>query len=314
MEKPLVSVLIPTFQRARTLPRAIEGALAQTYRPIEIIVVDNASNDGTDKVFASYGKQDEVRLLRHGCNIGPVRNWLSAVRASEGELIKINWSDDWMERSVVASLVEAMDGGRTADFAVCGTTLHARGRTIQYPLIDGPIGPAELVRAFGSGSISLPVSPGAGLVLRSDALWALERAHSLLGEGCVDRAIGPDLLMLYAAIRRGGRGVRIASLGAHFEGGPDSISMLSSKRQLTTCYLEATDCLLNEAGAPVRRIELRQILAMRRAMSRLWGNPVQYPLLEDVSATAPQRVRALAYATRDIWSRVAASMVPGQKL
>src|SRR5579872_1242531 len=46
-EGPLVSVVIPTFNRAHMLPQALESAFAQNYRPIEVIVVDDGSTDGT---------------------------------------------------------------------------------------------------------------------------------------------------------------------------------------------------------------------------------------------------------------------------
>jgi len=46
-EAPLVSVIIPTFNRAHLLPQALESAFAQNYRPIEVIVVDDGSTDGT---------------------------------------------------------------------------------------------------------------------------------------------------------------------------------------------------------------------------------------------------------------------------
>lgn len=54
IKNPLVSIIIPTYNRAELLKRAIESALAQTYKNIQIIVVDDASEDNTPEVVQSF--------------------------------------------------------------------------------------------------------------------------------------------------------------------------------------------------------------------------------------------------------------------
>ena len=58
--EPLVSVIIPTYKRAEFLDRAIESALAQSYRPVEVIVVEDGSHDA-EAVVSRYG--DRVRYI-----------------------------------------------------------------------------------------------------------------------------------------------------------------------------------------------------------------------------------------------------------
>jgi glycosyltransferase involved in cell wall biosynthesis len=55
IEKPLVLIVVPTKDSARTLSVCLESLLKQTYRPIEIVVVDNYSTDGTRKIAKEYG-------------------------------------------------------------------------------------------------------------------------------------------------------------------------------------------------------------------------------------------------------------------
>ena len=67
-----VSVIIPTYNRADLLRRAIDSALDQTYPPYEVIVVDDGSVDDTPKVAASY--EGRIRYVRqHNQGEGPAR-------------------------------------------------------------------------------------------------------------------------------------------------------------------------------------------------------------------------------------------------
>ena len=78
---PLASVVIPCYKQAHFLPQAIESALSQTHRPVEVIVVDDGSPDNTAAVVARY---PQVRYLRQeNRGLGGARN--SGFRISNGE-------------------------------------------------------------------------------------------------------------------------------------------------------------------------------------------------------------------------------------
>jgi glycosyltransferase involved in cell wall biosynthesis len=91
----LVSVIIPAWQAERYVAQAIDSALGQTYRPIEIIVVDDGSTDGTRSIVERYGTA--VRYLyQANTGIGGARN--SGVKASTGEFLGFLDADDlWIE-------------------------------------------------------------------------------------------------------------------------------------------------------------------------------------------------------------------------
>ena len=91
MTKPLISVMIGAYNAAPYLGEAIESVLAQTYRPLELIVVDDGSDDGTAEVARSFGDAVIYSYQENGGN-GSARN--HAVRLASGELFAFLDADD----------------------------------------------------------------------------------------------------------------------------------------------------------------------------------------------------------------------------
>ena len=90
---PLVSVVIPTYNHARYLARALQSVLDQTYTNWEAIVIDNHSTDNTDEVMASFA-DSRITLLKIHNNgvIAASRN--IGIRAANSEWITFLDSDD----------------------------------------------------------------------------------------------------------------------------------------------------------------------------------------------------------------------------
>lgn len=93
--RPLVSVIIPTYNRAALCSRAVRSVLAQTYEPIEVIVVDDGSTDGTaDAITSEFG--DSVILLRQGnSGVSAARN--AGMARARGRYMALLDSDDLWE-------------------------------------------------------------------------------------------------------------------------------------------------------------------------------------------------------------------------
>ncbi len=107
-QQPLVSVIIPTCNRAHYLRAALDSALQQTYSNLEIIVSDNASSDGTQALMASVD-DSRVRYVRHENNVGPLSNYLSAVKESHGTYLTSLHDDDMWEPCFVEKLVSHLE-------------------------------------------------------------------------------------------------------------------------------------------------------------------------------------------------------------
>src|SRR5215469_8348389 len=91
MKSPLVSCIVPVFNGEQYLAEALDSILTQTYRPLEIIVADDGSTDGTAAVVARYGNR--VRYLFQpnagtaaACNLG--------IKAAQGDFIGFLAADD----------------------------------------------------------------------------------------------------------------------------------------------------------------------------------------------------------------------------
>ena len=115
MGHPLVSVVIPTFNRAYCLSRTIDSALNQTYGSLEVIVVDDGSTDETAELMASnYGQDSRVRYLRQpNQGVSVARN--TGMDAAAGEYVALLDSDDlwhpWKTQVQVAVLEAFPDAG-----------------------------------------------------------------------------------------------------------------------------------------------------------------------------------------------------------
>jgi glycosyltransferase involved in cell wall biosynthesis len=91
VEQPLISCIVPVYNGELYLREAIDSILAQTYRPLEIIVVDDGSTDATADVVASYG--DRLRYVWQA-NGGPGAARNRGLTLAQGEFVAFQDADD----------------------------------------------------------------------------------------------------------------------------------------------------------------------------------------------------------------------------
>jgi glycosyltransferase involved in cell wall biosynthesis len=105
---PHVSVCVCTYNGDLVLRRAMDSILGQTHADLEVLVVDDASSDGTAEVVRSYG-DSRIRLVQNAHNLGNARNRSLAIQLSRGSLVKFVDQDDWISPTCVAEHARLFD-------------------------------------------------------------------------------------------------------------------------------------------------------------------------------------------------------------
>jgi glycosyltransferase involved in cell wall biosynthesis len=108
--KTLVSVIIPAYNRERTIAKAIQSVQSQTYDKWEAIVVDDGSTDATSKIVQRIAENDNrIRLIRHSENRGAQTARNTGIKAAKGTWISFLDSDDeWLPNSLRVRLEKAL--------------------------------------------------------------------------------------------------------------------------------------------------------------------------------------------------------------
>jgi glycosyltransferase involved in cell wall biosynthesis len=124
----LVSIILPVFNRAEFLREASAQVFAQTYRPLELIIVDDGSTDATGAVCdgIAAANPDAVRVV-HRDNGGPGAARESGRLAARGEFLQYFDSDDQIDPQKIAVQVEALRANPDCGLAYCRTREFTRG-------------------------------------------------------------------------------------------------------------------------------------------------------------------------------------------
>jgi glycosyltransferase involved in cell wall biosynthesis len=117
MEPILVSAVIPAYNAELYLEEAIESVLAQTYKTVELIVVDDGSTDDTALIAKKFG--DSVHLIRQtNRGLSGARN--TGIRNAQGEIIALLDADDLWEPNFLEEMVSGLEKSPHAAGAYCG--------------------------------------------------------------------------------------------------------------------------------------------------------------------------------------------------
>jgi glycosyltransferase involved in cell wall biosynthesis len=107
--QPLVSIGLPTYNRAEPLRRAVESVLSQDYQNIELIISDNASTDETEALGSEFARHDgRVRYLRQSTNQGPAFNFSAVLEQAQGEFFMWLGDDDWLDPGYISECAQVL--------------------------------------------------------------------------------------------------------------------------------------------------------------------------------------------------------------
>jgi glycosyltransferase involved in cell wall biosynthesis len=138
--QPLVSIVIPTYNRAGVIGDTIENLFQQTYRNIEVIVVDDGSTDETPAKLASYGSR--IRWVTQK-NAGPAAARNRGIAMANGEIIAFQDSDDAWHPTKIERQVSLMQrAGESVVGCICNSVVqlpHCVVRSFENAPIDPPI-------------------------------------------------------------------------------------------------------------------------------------------------------------------------------
>lgn len=114
--------MLPVYNAGKTLGRALDSLFRQTYRPLEIITVDDGSYDGSDRMLQGAARTAPdgvvVRIITHERNMGSGAARRAAVKVAAGEYMAALDADDTLAPDAIYNMVEAAEKGR-ADMVCC---------------------------------------------------------------------------------------------------------------------------------------------------------------------------------------------------
>lgn len=119
---PEISVIVPAFNAAWCVGRALDSVLAQTRQPAQIVVVDDGSTDATAALLAGYGRRIEV-IRQANAGMSAARN--TGLRAARGELVAFLDADDWWRPRKLEVQVELL--GRHPEIGFCSVAADLQG-------------------------------------------------------------------------------------------------------------------------------------------------------------------------------------------
>ena len=238
---PKVSILIPVYNRAEIIGETLNSAVNQTYKNIEVVIVDNKSTDNTFKILKKFAKSHpNVKVYRNEKNIGPVKNWRKCLDYATGEYVKILWSDDLIAPTFIEKTLPYLVNYRNVGFAFTGTGIFKKN--IKKSVKAYFIGETGIysTTVFIKGSLLeyvFPISPGCALFRKKDV--DLNLPIDIPNKLRIDfnmYAIGNDLLIYLLTAKNYPKFAFVEETLSFFRKHQSSISISSNRNNLTILY------------------------------------------------------------------------------
>jgi glycosyltransferase involved in cell wall biosynthesis len=133
-DRPLVSIIVPSFNHARFLPATLDSILLQDYRPLQLVVMDGASKDGTVEILRQYAERHPELEWRSEPDKGPADAVNKALALARGSITGIQSSDDIYLPGAISAAVAALAAHPQAALVYADAyQIDGEGRSISEP-------------------------------------------------------------------------------------------------------------------------------------------------------------------------------------
>jgi glycosyltransferase involved in cell wall biosynthesis len=158
--KPIVSVIVPSFNHGRYIQECIDSVLQQTYDNIEIIVCDDGSTDDTSEVLKKYTGHPQVTTLLFSKNRGQSAAIMDGVAKSKGEFIAILPSDDFYLPTNIERKVKKFQESPVGTGVVYSKAARYFESSKRIEVLDLPVHTGKVLEHFMNGpNFVYPVTP-----------------------------------------------------------------------------------------------------------------------------------------------------------
>ena len=135
MENNKVSIIVPIFNSEKWMKKCIDSIIEQSYKLIEIILVDDGSVDKSPEICDEYASKDERVHVIHKKNEGVSIARNTGIDIATGKYVKFVDSDDWIEKDCCEKLVNIMEKEKV-DLVICGLNIFQDGKLLRNPHLD----------------------------------------------------------------------------------------------------------------------------------------------------------------------------------
>src|SRR3989344_1852950 len=121
MKMPLVSIILPAYNGAQWIAKAIESVLAQSFSDFELLIINDGSTDDTEVIARRFAGQDSrIRYIRNEHNLGIQRTRNISLEQSHCDYIaEIDQDDEWVDRDKVKKQLDFLNAH--SDHVLVGT-------------------------------------------------------------------------------------------------------------------------------------------------------------------------------------------------
>lgn len=152
MNRPLVSAIIPTYNRIDMIASAVDSVLAQTYPAVEVLVVDDGSTDGSVAFLSKrYGEKIKVLEVPHGGAPAAVN---AGVRSARGEFVAFLDSDDFWLPKKIEKQIDHLESRPECDICYCNGSFDFGHK--QIPMFSGPQPTGDILEAEMEFDLLIP--------------------------------------------------------------------------------------------------------------------------------------------------------------